>query len=102
MGNEDACFQIKFQLSLDVCLCLFFQIVCTVIAALLQYFFIAMFCWAVCEGLQLFLTLATGKTKNSSRLKYFYIIGWSKLTINLRKRGYSLFHGALPSFMFVL
>ena len=51
------------------------------IAALLQYFFIAMFCWAVCEGLQLFMTLMTGKKNNPSRLKFFYIIGWSKLTI---------------------
>ena len=49
------------------------------IAALLQYFFIAMFCWAVCEGLQFFMTLTTGKNKKSSRLKYFFIIGWSKL-----------------------
>ena len=68
----------KINFVSDLCPCFFFQVVCTVIAALLQYFFIAMFCWAVCEGLQLFLTLATGKTKNSSRLKYFYIIGWSK------------------------
>ena len=49
------------------------------IAALLQYFFIAMFCWTVCEGLQFFMTLTTGKNKKSSRLKYFFIIGWSKL-----------------------
>ena len=49
------------------------------IAALLQYFFIAMFCWAVCEGLQFFMTLTTGKNKKSSRLKYFFIIGWSEL-----------------------
>ena len=52
--------------------------VCIVIAALLQYFFVAMFCWAVCEGLQLFMTLTTGKNRNYTRLKYFYIIGWSK------------------------
>ncbi|XP_015773670.1 PREDICTED: brain-specific angiogenesis inhibitor 1-like [Acropora digitifera] len=50
--------------------------VCILIAALLQYFFIAMFCWAVCEALQLLMTLITRKIKNSSRLKVFYIIGW--------------------------
>jgi len=49
---------------------------CIVIAALLQYFFIAMFCWAVCEGLQLFITLTTGKNRESSRLKYFFVVGW--------------------------
>ena len=54
------------------------QVVCIIIAALLQYFFIAMFCWALCEGLQLFMTLSTGKNKKSTRLKYFFIIGWSK------------------------
>ncbi len=54
------------------------QVVCIVIAALLQYFFVAMFCWAVCEGLQLFMTLTTGKNRNYTRLKYFLIIGWSK------------------------
>lgn len=56
----------------------FFQAVCILIAALLQYFFTAMFCWAVCEALQLLMTLITRKIKNSSRLKVFYIIGWGK------------------------
>lgn len=50
--------------------------VCIVVAALLQYFFIATFCWALCEGLQLLIILATGKNKNSSRLKFFCVIGW--------------------------
>ncbi|XP_074622246.1 uncharacterized protein LOC141880636 [Acropora palmata] len=50
--------------------------VCILIAALLQYFFTAMFCWAVCEALQLLMTLITRKIKNFSRLKVFYIIGW--------------------------
>ncbi|KAK2570207.1 Adhesion G protein-coupled receptor B3 [Acropora cervicornis] len=50
--------------------------VCILIAALLQYFFTAMFCWAVCEALQLLMTLITRKIKNFSRLKVFYIVGW--------------------------
>ncbi|KAJ7391864.1 hypothetical protein OS493_016154 [Desmophyllum pertusum] len=45
-------------------------VVCLIIAALLQYFFVATFCWAVCEGLQLFMTLMTGKNSESSRLNF--------------------------------
>ena len=28
------------------------------------------------------MTLATGKNKNSTRLKFFFIIGWSELKLN--------------------
>ncbi|XP_048580125.1 uncharacterized protein LOC5504243 isoform X2 [Nematostella vectensis] len=52
------------------------KIACTVVAALLQYFFIAVICWMVVEGFQLYMVLGSGKNRNPARRKWFYLIGW--------------------------
>ena len=68
------CFEVVQSLDLLYCL----QVLCIIIAALLQFFFISMFCWMMVEGLQLWLTMITGKSKDPARTKYFYIVGYCK------------------------
>ena len=47
-------------------------------AALLQYFFLAAFCWMLCEGIMLYLMLVVVFSTLSKNWWFFLIIGWGK------------------------
>ena len=52
---------------------------CTVLAALLHYFLLALFCWMLCEGVLLYILLVKvfgGGAED--KVKYFYLFGWGK------------------------
>ena len=54
------------------------QAVCVFVAALLHYFFLAAFCWMLCEGIYLFLILVIVLTTLSKKWWLFLLIGWGK------------------------
>jgi len=50
---------------------------CTVLAALLHYFLLALFCWMLCEGVLLyFLLVKVFGGGAEDKVKYFYLFGW--------------------------
>ena len=60
-----------------------FQVGCTILAALLHYFLLALFCWMLCEGVLLYILIVKvfgGKAEDE--VKYFYIFGWGRYTLH--------------------
>ncbi|XP_033107952.1 adhesion G protein-coupled receptor L3-like [Anneissia japonica] len=53
-----------------------FPAVCTVVAVLLHYFFLASFAWMCLEGIQLYVMLVEVFEAESSRRKYYYPFGY--------------------------
>ncbi|XP_068703384.1 adhesion G protein-coupled receptor L4-like isoform X3 [Montipora foliosa] len=52
-------------------------ILCTVVAALLHYFLLALFSWMLCEGmLHYMLLVRVLRNDTVSKMKFFYIFGW--------------------------
>ena len=51
-------------------------------AALLHYFFLAGFCWMLCEGIMLYLMLVVVFSRLSRKWWFFFILGWGKYTIS--------------------
>lgn len=50
------------------------------LAALLHYFLLALFCWMLCEGVLLyFLLVKVFGGGAEDKVKYFYLFGWGKL-----------------------
>ena len=64
-----------------------FQVGCTVLAALLHFFLLAVFAWMLCEGVLLYILLVKvfGGSPNE-KVKYFLVFGWCKLFVNRFKR----------------
>nr|XP_039261369.1 adhesion G protein-coupled receptor L2-like isoform X1 [Styela clava] len=52
------------------------KIVCSIIAGSLHYFFLAAFCWMALEGFQLYVMLVEVFEANSSRWKWYYLVGY--------------------------
>ncbi len=57
------------------------QVACALVAALLQYFFLAAFCWMLCEGIYLFLILVVVFSTLPKKWWLFLLIGWGKAYI---------------------
>ena len=51
---------------------------CIVVAAFLNYFFLAVFCWMLCEAVMLYLMLVVVFSKLSKRWWFFLLLGWGK------------------------
>ncbi|XP_058959688.2 uncharacterized protein [Pocillopora verrucosa] len=50
---------------------------CTIMAALLHYFLLALFCWMLCEGVLLYILLVKVFGGGADdKVKYFYLLGW--------------------------
>jgi len=49
---------------------------CVFVAALLQYLFLAAFCWMLCEGVMLYLMLVVVFSKLSKKWWFFLLLGW--------------------------
>lgn len=58
-------------------LLLLFKVGCTVMAVLLHYFLLTVFCWMLCEGILLYLVIVkvTGAIVEE-KVKWFLIFGW--------------------------
>ncbi|XP_039268924.2 adhesion G protein-coupled receptor L3-like isoform X1 [Styela clava] len=52
------------------------KIACSIIAGSLHYFFLAAFCWMTLEGFQLYVMLVEVFEANSSRWKWYYLVGY--------------------------
>ena len=59
-------------------LCVSLQILCSVVAGLLHYFFLAAFAWMCLEGVQLYVMLIEVFEAEKSRRKYYYLAGYGK------------------------
>ncbi len=57
------------------------QVGCTVVAALLQYFFLSAFCWMLCEGIMLYLMLVVVFSTLSKKWWLFVLLGWGVSTV---------------------
>ena len=60
---------------------LFVQVSCIVVAALLHYLFLSVFCWMLCEGIMLYLMLVLVFSKLSKKWWMFLIIGYGELSV---------------------
>ena len=54
------------------------QVGCALVAALLHYFFLAAFCWMLCEGVMLYLMLVVVFSNLSKKWWFFLILGWGE------------------------
>lgn len=52
------------------------KLTCSIVGAVLQYFFLAAFCWMAMEGLQLYFMLVQVFSSKRSRKPFFYIIAY--------------------------
>lgn len=57
------------------CLFLVFQVLCTLIAAFLHFFFLSSFCWVLTEAWQSYMAV-TGRLRNRIIRKRFLCLGW--------------------------
>lgn len=58
-----------------------FQILCTLIAALLHFFFLSSFCWVLTEAWQSYMAV-TGRLRNRIIRKRFLCLGWGGLSLS--------------------
>ena len=54
---------------------------CVAVAALMQYFLMAAFCWMLVEGIYLYLFVVKVYNINS-KMTMYYVISWGKLSCN--------------------
>ncbi|KAL1023323.1 hypothetical protein UPYG_G00039220 [Umbra pygmaea] len=52
------------------------KVTCTLVAALLHFFFMAAFSWMLVEGLLLWSKVVTVNLSEEQHMKYYYLIGW--------------------------
>jgi len=74
-----------------------FQAACQAVTAITQYFFLASFCWMLCEGIMLYLMLVVVFSDLSKKWWFFFILGWSKcLQTSVRVYSTLFKMGSLP------
>lgn len=57
----------------------YLKVGCTVMAVLLHYFLLAVFCWMLCEGILLyFIIVKVIGAKVEEKVKWFLIFGWGR------------------------
>ena len=56
------------------------QVLCTVVAALLQYLFLCVFCWMLSEGIMLYLLVVKVFGNLAKRWYLLLLLGWGKAT----------------------
>jgi len=54
------------------------QVACQFVSAMLQYFFLASYCWMLCEGIMAYLLLVVVFSGLSKKWWFFLILGWSE------------------------
>ena len=52
------------------------QFVCTIIAILLQFFYMCVFSWLFLEGLHVYRMLSEVRDINYGPMRFYYLIGW--------------------------
>jgi hypothetical protein len=80
------------------------KVPCFVMAALLNYFFLAVFCWMLCESVMLYLLLVVVFSKLSKRLWFFLLLGWGKVisTCAMQQIAILLTHAGPPVLIFAV
>ena len=68
------------------------QRTCVAVAALMQYFFMAAFCWMLVEGIYLYLFVVKVYNINN-KMKMYYVMSWGKFSCN------ELFYGYFPLYL---
>ena len=59
------------------------QASCIVVAAILHYLFLSVFCWMLCEGIMLYLMLVLVFSKLSKKWWLFLLIGYGEIVMTL-------------------
>lgn len=70
-----------FEAFLSVCNALHFstnQIACKIVALSLHYLYMAAFAWMCCEGIHLYTKVIEVFSSETSKMKYYYMLGWGK------------------------
>ena len=57
---------------------------CAFVAALLHYFFLAAFCWMLCEGVMLYLKLVVVFSNLSKKWWFYLLLGWGECSISTK------------------
>ena len=74
------------------------QWLCTTVAALLHYLFLAVFCWMLCEGIMLFLMLVIVFSTLAKRRWFFLLIGWGERNFSTCAFSSEQYHHKLANF----
>lgn len=74
-GPSDAVYPSHDGSTFCPCLFLWFQVLCTLIAAFLHFFFLSSFCWVLTEAWQSYMAV-TGRLRNRIIRKRFLCLGW--------------------------
>lgn len=91
-----------FSLSLP-CAPPLFQVLCTLIAAFLHFFFLSSFCWVLTEAWQSYMAV-TGRLRNRIIRKRFLCLGWGGPSVRCASRrlsGLSHFSCVNVNFLFL-
>ena len=56
------------------------QLACMVIAALLHYLFLCVFCWMLAEGIMLYMLVVRVFGSSAENWYYLLLLGWGKTT----------------------
>lgn len=61
-----------------MCLCLLscLQLVCTVVAILLHYFFLSTFAWLLVQGLHLYRMQVEPRNVDRGAMRFYHTLGW--------------------------
>ena len=57
---------------------------CAFVAALLHYFFLAAFCWMLCEGVMLYLKLVVVFSNLSKKWWFYLLLGWGECSVSTK------------------
>ena len=66
------------------------QGLCTFVAALIQYFFLCVFCWMLAEGIMLYLLVVRVFGTAAQKWYWLLILGWGEWKLNVSYRPNSL------------
>lgn len=69
----------RTDVNCNLSLSLWFQILCTLIAAFLHFFFLSSFCWVLTEAWQSYMAV-TGRLRNRIIRKRFLCLGWGGIS----------------------
>jgi len=59
------------------------QVVCTLIAVILHYFFLCAFCWMFVESLHIYRRMTDIRDVNHGPMRFYYILGYGLVFLDL-------------------
>ena len=78
------------------------QIGCAFVAGLLHYFFLASFCWMLCEGVMLYLMMVVVFSKLSKKWWFYLLLGWGECSYRYNNKKHASCNGTIATLLFSL